>query len=71
MEPSPSYLRYAQWIGLALIALVIVPVAIASADLGRRAAENLLRAGYVTYDDNDALRITPKGLEYLRTRVGP
>jgi hypothetical protein len=38
VQPSPSYLRYAQWIGLALIALVIVPVAIASADLGRHAA---------------------------------
>ena len=31
----------------------------------------LLRAGYVGYDDNDALRITPKGLQYLRSRVTP
>jgi hypothetical protein len=39
VRPSPSYLRYAQWIGLALIALVIVPVAIASADLRRHALD--------------------------------
>ena len=37
VRPSPVYLRYAQWVGLALIALVIVPVAIASADLRRHA----------------------------------
>ena len=31
----------------------------------------LLRAGYASYDDNDALRITAEGLAYLRTRSGP
>jgi hypothetical protein len=31
----------------------------------------LLRAGYANYNDNDSLRITAEGLEYLRTRAGP
>ena len=31
----------------------------------------LLRARYAHYDENDALRITAEGLEYLRKRVGP
>jgi hypothetical protein len=38
VQPSPVYLRYAQWIGLGLIALVILPVTIASVDLRRHAA---------------------------------
>jgi hypothetical protein len=39
VQPSPVYLFYLQWIGLGLIAAVIVPVAIASADLRRHAVD--------------------------------